>query len=338
VNELQAAAKQKLGDIVRIDEPMYRHTSLRVGGPAEIYARPRDEIELIQILQFAKDNNIPFTVIGGGTNVVVSSAGILGITLDPRGINDQIERRFCDGDAEEWEVGAGVPTVKLVREAVQFALKGAEVLAGVPGSVGGAVFMNAGGHVGEIKDVIIGVRIVDAQGARWLPVQEVGFSYRGSQFPKQSIITAVKMKLIKNQASTLSSFVQTHMKRRQLTQPLQQANAGSFFKNPKGDFAGRLIEQCGLKKTRIGSAEVSNIHANFLVNWLPSGGQGASQDFVKLVDLVRQTLWDDRRVWLEFEVKFVGEFSSSEREVLTRSPVGEVTQPWLSHVVQKRVS
>jgi UDP-N-acetylmuramate dehydrogenase len=308
---------------VRMNEPMHRHTSLKVGGAADFYAEPNDEKELMQVLGAEET----LTIVGGGTNLLVSDNGIRGVVLNPHLINREIVREPHPDGGERWTVGAGVTTVALVRRAVEAGMKGAEVLAGVPGSVGGAVIMNAGGHDGEIKDTAEAVCVADRNGVRWISAAEAGFGYRRSGVGERVVVLAVRLHLQPTDKVALEAYVKDHMQRRQATQPLRWPNAGSFFKNPPGDFAGRLIEACGLKGTRIGTAEVSPVHANFFVRALDDAEErapGVSQDFVKLIARVRHEVWQRFSVWLELEVRPVGDFPPKELALLREAaPVGE---------------
>lgn len=310
---------------VRMNEPLHQHTTLKVGGSADWFAEPRDETELLQALGA---DELPI-ILGGGSNVLIANDGIRGVVLNPHLVNQEILREPQADGSELWTVGAGVTTVALVRRAIEAGLKGAEVLAGVPGSVGGAVFMNAGGHDGEIKDSAEAVRIADPKGARWITAQEAGFAYRRSNFPIGTVVVAVRLRLQPTDKAALAAYVKNHMKRRQETQPLRWPNAGSFFKNPSGEFAGRLIEACGLKGFRIGSAEVSAMHANFLVRALDDGEErtkGSSEDFVNLIAHVRHKVWDRFSQWLELEVRPLGDFSKMELTMLNEQAPARVGQ------------
>lgn len=314
-----------LGEQVRFYEPMHRHTTLKVGGPAECYVSLKDEARIPELLRFVEKHQLPFTILGGGSNCIVADDGIAGVVLNAQSLDDKItQTKQADGH-ELWSVGAAVTTIGLVRKAVDAGLKGAEVLAGVPGTIGGAVIMNAGGHDGELKDHTRRVRIADKGGVRWIPASEAGFSYRSSRFPTRTVILGIEIELVPTPREELSEYVKQHMQRRKATQPLEWANAGSFFKNPPGNFAGRLIEECKLKGKRIGCAEVSTLHANFLIKAKDKSSDHPSEDFVKLVDFVRQQVWMQHRIWLELEVRPIGEFSDEERRVLgQKSPEEQV--------------
>jgi len=302
--------------LVKFNEPLSKHTSLKMGGPADVMLQPFSERALVRVLAYAKDYQIPLTVIGGGTNLLVSDAGIRGFVLDTRYISSEIKEIEQTPQYTRLFVGASVHTVALVRYAVAQRLMGAHVLAGIPGYVGGAIIMNAGGHEGEIKDCTLRVKIATADGLSWIDAQNVGFSYRRSGFSSLCVIVGAELKLKPCGTFDVAAYVKNHMHKRQKTQPLSWPNAGSFFKNPCGDYAGRLIEDCGLKGYTVGGAEVSMVHANFLVKSKREKNFTKSMDFFTLIKTVRERVYLKHHIWLELEVRILGEQDEQARALL----------------------
>lgn len=299
-------------EYVRLHEPMSRHTSLKIGGPADLFAEPQNETQLCELLCLAERYAAPVTLIGGGTNLLVLEGGIEGLVIDPRGIHRQIEPLTTAPDGQvTLQVGAGVTTVALVNYCVKNALGGAHVLAGVPGSIGGAIVMNAGGHEGEIQSCVRTIRLVGTHGAFECTAQQAGFSYRASRLPQGAVVVSTVMTLAPY--PEVAHFVKQHMLRRRATQPLDWPNAGSFFKNPPGDYAGRLIEGCGLKGYQVGGAQVSDLHANFLVK--SKSHPATSLDFMTLIQHVRRQVFQRFGVHLELEVKVIGRMAPEERAI-----------------------
>jgi UDP-N-acetylmuramate dehydrogenase len=280
-------------------------TTFRIGGPAEVVARPLTAKAAADVWGVADGFGVPLTILGGGTNVLISDRGIRGLVVDlSAGFSYLHEHPHADGTSV-WEVGAGCGTGKVVRRGIVRGLRGPEVLAGVPGSIGGALVMNAGGHEGEIQSMVRRVLAVVGGEVTWLSRQECGFAYRKSAFPPRSIILGAEFELAPGDAAALRSFVKKSQSRRKATQPLELPNAGSIFKNPPGDFAGRLIEAAGCKGWREGGAEVSPKHANFIVNT----GAATAHDVAALARRVREAVRAQHGVTLELEVKLLGEFA-----------------------------
>lgn len=300
------AALAKVCSDTLFDAPLAKLTSMEVGGPADALVRPRSEESVAAVWEVAKQYSVPLLVLGGGTNVIVSDSGIRGIVLElSKGFNYLREHPNSDGSAL-WEIGAGCGTGRVVRLAAQRGLAGAEVLSGVPGSMGGALIMNAGGHEGEIKSMVHRVRaLVEGEGV-WLSREQAQFSYRQSNFPKSAILLGGEFVLQPGDKASLEAQVKKSQTRRRQTQPLTFPNAGSIFKNPPGDFAGRLIEAAGCKGWREGGAEVSELHANFIIN----RDNATASDIWRLAKRVQDRVKAHAGVALQLEVKPLGDFSA----------------------------
>ncbi len=284
---------------VKLLEPMSKHTTLRVGGPAEIFVQPATMNQLKISLQIAQEYKLPVLVIGNGSNLLVKDGGVKGMVLSTTALT---EISWTE-DAVRVEAGARLST--LAREAAKRGLGGLEFAAGIPGTVGGAVYMNAGAYGGEISQVLERVWILEPDGAeKVLDVSQCGFAYRTSVLAKsKALIAAAQFQLQKGEAEEIVFEMNKLLDLRKAKQPLDLPSAGSFFKRPPGDYAGRLIQEAGLKGTRCGGAEVSAMHANFLVN----RGGATAQDFLNLAQLVTDTVKAKFGVQLQFEVQVMGE-------------------------------
>ena len=293
------------GGEVRFDEPLARHTTLRLGGPVDAWVAPSSVEEVRRVRRFCIASGLPCRALGSGSNLLVLDGGVRGVLL----ASDQLRGlRFSDpstSDARtEVYVEAGVSTGKLLSEATKRSLGGVEFLGGVPGSIGGGMIMNAGTYLGEFKDVTVEVTSVSEQGELIVRSHaECGFVYRGSALPPSEVVVSARLSLPPRDKESIEADVAALRKRRKEREPHGVPCAGSFFKNPPGDFAGRLIESCGLKGTRIGGAEVSLAHANWLVN----AGDAKAKDFVSLIELVRRKVTEQFGITLELEVKVMGE-------------------------------
>ncbi len=305
--EVVAAHARELGtdDVVLRDEPMARHTSMRVGGPADLFCEVQSERSLAALLRSAHERSMPVFLLGGGTNLVVADAGIRGLTI-------KLGRGFAGVTWEEEDasgarlgVGAAANFKRLVLETIDRGLAGLEFGEGIPGTVGGGVLMNAGAFGGEIADVVLAVHGLRADGtpAR-LKRDELSFAYRRLDLPAGFVVTRLEIRLRRDDPAAIAARVAEAKRKRGRRQPLGLPNAGSIFKNPPGAFAGRLIEECGLKGRRIGDAQISEQHANFIVNL---GGARAA-DVRALMDLMRDTVLERHGILLEPEVRLVGEW------------------------------
>ena len=245
---------------------------------------------------------MPLTVLGGGSNVLVGDGGIRGVVVKLAGEFRRAQWR-TDGTTTTVRAGAAVQLGRLARAAVARGLAGLEYAEGIPGTVGGATFMNAGAYGGEIAEAVAVVEGLDGAGARVRFDREtLAFRYRRAELPSGFLVTAVRFRLTADDAAAVAGRMDAVRRRRLESQPQGRPNSGSMFKNPRGDHAGRLIEAIGLKGERVGRARVSERHANFIVN---EGGARAA-DVKALMDTVQRAVWEWRGVWLEPEVRLVG--------------------------------
>lgn len=251
------------------------------------------------------------TRLGGGTNVLVSDRGIRGLVVrlgrefDYRRWSEPAGEHGEHGEQVAVEVGAATRLARFVREAVDKGLAGVEFAAGIPGTVGGGALMNAGAFGGELGTAIQGAEAVSLMGERViLDRSRLGFSYRKLELDVEVVITSVRFGLLRSTAGKLRRIVEAVQEKRRRKQPLGLPNAGSIFKNPHGEFAGRLIELAGLKGRTVGRAQVSGEHANFIVNL----GGASGSDVHSLMSLVQQAVWERSGVWLEPEVRLVGDW------------------------------
>ena len=284
----------------RLGEPLSRHSTFHIGGPADAFVAPHDEEQLKSLYGFARERGLPVFLIGRGSNLLVRDGGIRGIVARLRGAFEAIE--FPGGGLVR--AGAGAPLPQLVLECAERGLAGAEPLVGVPGTVGGALVMNAGTREGEIGALARRVRVFEPERLEglWLEAPELSFSYRRSSLENRIILVG-ELKLNAGEKRDILQRVQRQQQRRQQTQPIHTFNVGSVFKNPPGLFAAKLIEEAGLKGLRRGGAKVSELHANFIEN-----DRGATAaDVLALIDVVREKVRERSGLALELEVKVVGE-------------------------------
>lgn len=298
--EQRAHLSALLGDGVRFDEPMRRHTTLKIGGPADAYAQPATTEEVSALARWCTIAQLPLTVVGGGSNLLVRDGGVRGVVLGTgrlRGLE------LVDGT--KLRVAAGVSTGKVLSMALKHELGGIEFLGGVPGSIGGGMIMNAGTYLGEFKDVttwVESVRLVDGTIVR-RDNAACGFRYRHSDLPATEIVVAAELELRPRPRAEIEAVVKDLRKRRHDREPKKVASNGSTFKNPPNEFAGRLIEAAGCKGWSEGDAVCSPVHANWLVN---TGAATATQ-LQRLIARVRAEVERVHGVTLELEVKLIGE-------------------------------
>jgi UDP-N-acetylmuramate dehydrogenase len=284
---------------VRFDEPMSRHTTLRIGGPVDAWVTPPDLQSLCRLRAACAQLGVVTRGFGSGSNLLVRDGGIRGVAISLKHLTEIRRER------DALDVEAGASTGKLLSFATREELGGVEFLGGVPGTVGGGMIMNAGTYLGEFKDVTLSVDAVDASGILLHRSNaECGFAYRHSTIPPTDVVVSARLQLPPRPRAEIEAVVKDLRERRRAREPHGVPNAGSIFKNPPNDFAGRLIEQCGLKGRRVGGAEVSPAHANWIVN---AGGDAKARDVLELVEIVRAAVVEKFGVRLEMEVKVVGE-------------------------------
>ena len=281
----------------KLQEPMRFYTSFKIGGPAEVMVFPENEEELIKILKKADLLGLPIFILGKGSNLLVSDNGVKKIVIN---LSNLSEISVVDGKIK---AGAGASLAAVCNHALSESLTGLEFAFGIPGGVGGAVFMNAGAYGGEMSQVVKEAEYITVDGKRGtISLEDMKLGYRTSIFKNSNmIITSVTFALLKGEKEEIKNKMQDYMNRRKEKQPLEYPSAGSTFKRPEGYFAGALIEKNNLKGKQIGGAMVSKKHAGFVINY-----QNATADDVKkLMDYVRGTVFEADGVELEPEVIFV---------------------------------
>jgi len=288
---------------VKAGEPLAPLTSVRVGGPAEALVRPRTPEALVALLKLARDEGAPVTILGGGANTLVGDGGIRGLTLRlPGDLFPEVAE--VGADEGRLTLGAGAAIVRLINLMRSNGLVGAEFLAGIPGTLGGAVSMNAGTKNGECFRVIEAVELATVDGLGWLEKARIPHAYRHSELPVGSVVTRVRFRLPRGDLAASKQAMDKDLAYRKSTQPLSQPNFGSVFTNPPGDYAGRLIELVNLKGHTLGRAQVSTLHANWIVNL----GGATARDVLGLITLMQERVRGETGVELKPEVKRVGEF------------------------------
>ena len=283
---------------IKENEMMAKHTYYGIGGPADAYITPQDRNDLSTILQYANKNSIPAYFIGSGSNLLVSDEGINGLVLSPGKSFKHLEFNDCNLFAE-----SGVMLGRIVRESIKRNLSGLESLIGVPGTLGGALVMNAGAFGGEISNYLQSVDVMNMRGeiVSYTP-KNLDFSYRFSSFKTTEFIISANFILKEEDANIIKKNKDHANKGRKMNQPLKFRSAGSVFKNPKNFAAGYLIDKVGLKGTKIGDAEISTHHANFFIN----NGKASSSDILNLIYLAKERVKQEFNINLELEIKLIG--------------------------------
>lgn len=282
-----------------LNEPMKKHTTFKIGGPADIFIKVNDTEELKFVLNLAKNENLPINIIGNGSNILVKDKGIRGIVLKLN-FNEIIKE-----DKDILNIGAGVLLSKLARFAMEEELTGIEFASGIPGSFGGAIYMNSGAYGNEIADKIILTTYIDENlEIKTITKEEQEFSYRKSIFQKNNwIILGGKIKLEKGNKEEIKRKIEEYSKTRKEKQPLNMPNAGSIFKRGEGFITAQLIDKCGLKGYQIGDAQISTLHAGFIVN----KGNATAKDILKLIEFTQDKVKEKFNVNIEPEIKILGE-------------------------------
>ena len=285
---------------IYFDEPMKNHTSFRIGGPAEVLIEPASETDISNIAAFAKSRLIPLLIMGNGTDLLVSDRGISGIVLKTCGNMDLLSMN----DPEVIEAQCGALLSKTAKFALKSSLAGLEFASGIPGSIGGAVYMNAGAYGGEMSQVVLSTRYMDKDGnIKEVKGTEHQFGYRKSVFTDtDNIVLSTRIGLKKSDPKQISDKMEDYSYRRREKQPIEMPSAGSVFKRPEGHYAAKLIEDCGLKGRTVGGAMVSPKHCGFIVN---TGGATA-QDVITLIEQIKNEVYKKTNVELECEIKLIG--------------------------------
>ncbi len=283
-------------------EPMDRHTTFRIGGPADHFLQPRDAGELQRIIDICEREQVPWFIMGNGSNLLVSDRGYRGVVIQLYRNMAQISIEGCRMTAQ-----AGAPLTALSKRAMDASLSGLEFAGGIPGTLGGAVAMNAGAYGGEMKDVLEEVRVLDRSGRQSsLQADQLEMGYRTSVIKTEGyIVLEAVLKLHPGDAGMIRDTMQDLAKRRASKQPLEYPSAGSTFKRPEGYFAGKLIMDAGLKGYRSGDAQVSEKHCGFVIN----RGHATGADVAAVMSHVKKKVREQFQVELEPEVRFLGDFS-----------------------------
>lgn len=283
-----------------VDEPLSKHTTFKIGGPADYLIFPSSVEEIAGVMLVAKEYEMPVTVLGNGSNILVLDKGIKGLVLK---FNSEMSRIEHTGTIIR--AGAGAMLADISRYAAEHGLSGLEFAIGIPGSIGGAVFMNAGAYCGEMCQIVAGVLGVFSDGSvKHFLQSEIAFGYRSSAFQNNGcIICEVELELQLQEKPTIEEKMNEYTVKRETKQPLEMPSAGSTFKRPPGYFAGTLIEEAGLKGFTVGGAQVSTKHAGFIINI----GGATAQDVLTLIKEVQSHVYEHSGVMLQPEVRIVGE-------------------------------
>ncbi len=291
--------RQVTGKVIAF-APMREYTTWRIGGPADLLCNPRTEDDVIIALKFAEEYGLPVTVIGNGSNLLVRDGGIRGLALRIEGGLDSVQV-----EGNRVLAGAGILLPSLSRIALRAGLSGLEFAAGIPASLGGAVVMNAGAFGQCLGDLVLEVDVLEFDGNRRLLFgSDLLFNYRTSSLQDQKlIILKTVLQLISEDPSAIAERMENNLAYRKRTQPLNLPTAGSVFRNPPGHFAGELIELAGLKGARVGDAQVSPKHANFIVNL----GNASARQVITLIEMIRERVMSQFGIELVPEIRLVGE-------------------------------
>ncbi len=282
------------------DEPMSGHTTFKIGGPADLFCIPRDTEALCELLKWTRAEGIPALVIGGGSNLLVRDRGIRGAVISTARLTAMSQREDGEVQAE-----CGVPLARLAAYARDLGLCGLEFAQGIPGSVGGGIYMNAGAYGGEIKNLVTETDAVTPSGELvTVRGEDHRFGYRESCFTcSGAVVLRTRLRLLPGDRAAIAAQMEEYRERRRRMQPLESPSAGSTFKRPTGFYAGKLIEETGLKGLTVGGACVSEKHAGFLIN----KGGATARDVLELIEEVRSAVLREHGVLLEPEIKVVGE-------------------------------
>ncbi|MBS1904481.1 MAG: UDP-N-acetylmuramate dehydrogenase [Bacteroidetes bacterium] len=286
---------------VRENVPLAPFTTFRIGGNAQLFVEPATPEDVVHTRAFAATHSLPFFILGNGSNVLISDEGIAGVVMN---LETGFSKLSIEGNIIT--AGAGVRMATFVDFAIRNNLAGVEMLAGIPATIGGAVWMNAGCYGGETSDHLLDVTIVRADQTLTLTKEECHFRYRHSGFEPGDIVVQARFALQAGNAAELREIKLKHLMHRNDVQPVNLPNCGSVFKNPKPHFSAQLIEEAGLKGTQIGGAQISPKHANFITNL----GGATAQDVIAIMNLERKTVFERTGIVLEPEVQLIGFLSN----------------------------
>ncbi|MBQ8920205.1 MAG: UDP-N-acetylmuramate dehydrogenase [Acidaminococcaceae bacterium] len=300
VQEIASLIKENTGAQVRLDEPMSNHTSFHIGGPADLLVIPGNMEDVRSVLRIAQEHAIPLTVLGNGSNVLVRDKGIRGIVLK---LGNAL--KYWKQEGNIFTFGSGISLAQCCRIIGEAGFTGMEFAVGIPGSLGGAVFMNAGAYDGEMKNAVMSVLVLTSDGElKTLAKDDLQFSYRHSALQgSDAIVLEVKLQVSAGDKTAIQAKMADFNQRRISKQPLELPSAGSTFKRPEGHFVGAMVEQSGLKGFRIGGAEVSKKHAGFIVNV----DRATAADVLQLMAYIQDRIMKDYSVQLVPEVLVLGE-------------------------------
>ncbi len=287
-------------EIIKVDEPMKHHTTFKIGGPVDLLVLPRNTNEIQLVVSYCQQNQLPLWIFGQGSNILVRDQGIRGVAMK---IGNNLKEIRVEG--VEIYAQAGVRLSELARQAANNSLTGLEFAEGIPGSLGGAIVMNAGAYEGEMKDVILEVEAINPSGeSLTFFSRDIGFEYRKSHFQHNSfIIVSARMRLQPGNGAAIKAKMKEYARSRREKQPLEYPSAGSVFKRPSGLFVGPMVEELGLKGYRIGGAEVSTKHAGFIVNT----GNARADDVLQLIESIQKAAKEKFGVDLQPEIRIIGE-------------------------------
>lgn len=299
--------RKKMGNRVIEKEPLSKHTTLDIGGPARLFIKTDSIEELKLIISFINNFNLPYFIIGNGSNLLVSDSGFDGVVIKLGGsfLETEVGGNYI-------KAGAGVSLPSLVKTAGRYGLSGISFAAGIPGTLGAAIVLNAGAHGNNISEFVESVKILNLDGKiEILSKNDIIFRYRSSSLiDKDCIIIEATLKLTeKKEKEIIEKEIQFYLNKRKTNQPVFSKNAGCFFKNPEGYSAAKLIEESGCKGLRIGDAQVSLVHSNFIVNL----NKASANDICKLLDVVRGKVKKEKGIVLETEVVCLGNFKDSSQ-------------------------
>ncbi len=289
-----------IAEIVRFNEPMSEHTTFKIGGPADYFVSVTKESEVHNVISWAKESNVPYMIIGNGSNMLVSDKGIRGLVIE---VGKNFANIRCEG--EKIYAQAGALLSRVAKMAMNESLIGMEEISGIPGTIGGAVYMNAGAYGGEISSCIDTVKYLDSDGEiKTVTAEECHFGYRTSIFEAgDKIVLSVVFSLKKGNPVEIKEKMADYTNRRKTKQPLAFPSAGSTFKRPEGHFAGALIENAGLKGFTIGNAQISELHAGFVINL----GGATAEDVMGVIRHAQKVVKEKYDVFLEPEIRLIGE-------------------------------